>query len=107
MWTPESSALRKRPGLPGGWPRPPAPALGTEHRGDLASRVCAVRPAGYDAGWEDRSRLAFGQCVTRVSLWEAVIMRNRTGWIFSLAGVMIFSGHARLRAQVVDKPQED
>jgi len=34
-------------------------------------------------------------------------MRNRTGWIFSLAGVMIFSGHARLRAQVVDKPQED
>jgi len=34
-------------------------------------------------------------------------MRNRTGWIFSLAGVMIFSGHARLRAQVVEKPQED
>jgi hypothetical protein len=26
-------------------------------------------------------------------------MRNRTGWIFSLAGVVIFSGHARLRAQ--------
>ena len=65
------------------------------------------KKTGYDAGWEDRSRLAFGQCVTRVSLWEVVIMRNRTGWIFSLAGVVIFSGHARLRAQVVDKPQED
>ena len=69
--------------------------------------LCAVRPAGYDAGWEDRSRLAFGQCVRRVSLCEVVIMRNRTGWILSLAGVLIFSGHARLRAQVVDKPQED
>ena len=34
-------------------------------------------------------------------------MRNRTGWIFSLAGVVIFCGHARPRAQVVDKPQED
>ncbi len=34
-------------------------------------------------------------------------MRNRTGWIFTLAGVVIFSGHARLCAQVVDKPQED
>ncbi len=34
-------------------------------------------------------------------------MRNRTGWIFSLAGVMIFSGHARLRAEVAGKAQED
>ena len=34
-------------------------------------------------------------------------MRNRTGWIFSLAGVVILSGHVRLRAQVVDKPHED
>ncbi len=33
-------------------------------------------------------------------------MRNRTGWIFSLAGMVIFSGHARLRAQEVDKAQE-
>ena len=30
-------------------------------------------------------------------------MRNRTGWILTLACVLIFSGHARLRAQVVDK----
>jgi hypothetical protein len=34
-------------------------------------------------------------------------MRNRTGWIFSLAGMMVLSGHARLRAQVVDKPQQE
>jgi hypothetical protein len=45
--------------------------------------------------------------VTRAFLCEVVIMRNRTGWILSLAGVVIFFGHARLRAQVVDNAQED
>ena len=66
-----------------------------------------LRRAGYDAGCEERSPLVFGQCVTRVSLWEVVIMRNRTEWIVVLASVVIFSGHARLRAQVVNKAQED
>ena len=34
-------------------------------------------------------------------------MRYRTGLIFPLSAVVIFSGHARLRAQVVEKPHED
>jgi hypothetical protein len=37
----------------------------------------AVRWAGYDAGREDRSPVAFEQCVTPVSLCDVVIMRNR------------------------------
>jgi hypothetical protein len=38
---------------------------------------------------------------------EAVIMRNRPCWILILACVLIFSGPARLRAQVVDKSEEE
>ena len=34
-------------------------------------------------------------------------MRNRPGWILTLACVLIFSGPARLRAQVVDKGKEE
>jgi hypothetical protein len=34
-------------------------------------------------------------------------MRNRVGWILSLTGVVIFSGHARLRAQDDGRAQED
>ena len=45
--------------------------------------------------------------VTPVSLCEVVIVRNRTGWILSALGVVIFSGHARLCAQVDGKAQED
>jgi len=34
-------------------------------------------------------------------------MRNRTGWMLALAGVLIFSGPVRLRAQDVDQVKED
>jgi hypothetical protein len=77
------------------------------------NRRAEIRPPfGFLARW---LRCGFGalfayfpgQSVTWVRIWEAEIMRNRSGWILTLGYVLIFAGLPRLRAQVVDKGAQE